>query len=149
MPQKLTIKVGRRPAIVITREALAHERLVYLALTSRPSRYPYARSRIAYIGTTKRGARRIASSAASKADRMLAKYGVKELSFYIVSCRSRQGLKTWHKLERALLLTFREMHGVVPHCNTQGKRMKWRDELDYFTSKRLRATISRYARGAS
>jgi hypothetical protein len=144
--RKLTIKVGRRPAIVITRAALQHDRLVYLALTNHPFRYLYGRSRIAYIGTTKRGARRIAASAASKADRMLALHGVKELRFYVVSCRSRQGVRTWHRLERALLLTFREMHGEIPRCNSQGKRMKWRDELEYFTLKRLRAVLTKYAR---
>jgi hypothetical protein len=144
--RKLTIKVGRRPAVVITRAALQHDRLVYLALTNHPFRYQYGRSRIAYIGTTKRGARRIAASAASKADQMLALHGVKELRFYVVSCRSRQGVRTWHRLERALLLTFREMHGEIPHCNRQGKRMKWRDELEYFTLKRLRAVLTKYER---
>lgn len=146
MARKLTIKTGRRPAVVITRAALAHDRLVYLALTNRPFRYPHGRSRIAYIGTTKRGARRIAASAASKADAMLALRGVKELRFYVVSCRSRQGVRTWHRLERALLLTFRELHGAIPCCNKQGGRMKWRDELEYFTLKRLRGIIARYAR---
>lgn len=146
MARKLPIKLGRRPAIVITREALKQDRLVYLALTNRPFRYLYGRSRIAYIGTTKRGARRIAASAATKADQMLALRGVKELRFYVVSCRSRQGVKSWHRLERALLLTFREMHGGIPRCNRQGKRMKWRDELQYFTMKRLRAVISKYIR---
>ena len=77
---------------------------------------------------------------------MLALHGVKELRFYVVSCRLRQRVKTWHSLERALLLTFREMHGGIPRCNRQGMRMKWRDELRYFTIKRLRAVISKYAR---
>jgi hypothetical protein len=114
-----------------------------------PRRYRYGRSRIAYIGTTKRGARRIAASAASKADEMLDLHGVKELQFYVVSCRSRQRVKTWHKLERALLLTFREIYGEIPWCNAQGAKLKWKDELQYFTHKRLRGVIGKYERAAT
>jgi hypothetical protein len=149
MARKLSIKMGRKPAIVITRAALQCDRLVYLALTSKPLRYQYGRSRIAYIGTTKRGASRMAASAASKADSMLDMHGVRDLNFYVVACGSRQRVKTWHKLERALLLTFREVYGEVPKCNSQGKRLQWTDELRYFTLKRLRAVLSRYARSAA
>ena len=101
--------------------------LVYLALTNRPLRYAYGRSGIAYTNTTKPGARRIAASAASKADQILALRVVKELHLHVVSCSSRQGVKTWHRLERALLLTFREMYGQIPLCNRQGGRVQGRD----------------------
>ena len=46
-------------------------------------------------------------------------------------------MKTWRKLERGLLLTFREEYGAVPRCNTQGKGMSWSDECDYFSYARL------------
>jgi hypothetical protein len=145
MAHRLGIKTGRNPALVITRAALQSDRLVYLALTNRVLRYKYGRSRIAYIGTTKRGARRIAASAATKADELLALHGVRELHFYVVSCRARRRVKTWHRLERALLLTFREIYGEIPRCNSQGSRLQWRDELNYFTSKRLRSVLMKYA----
>ena len=80
---------------------------------------------------------------------MLKLHGVKELQFYVVSCRSRQRIKTWHKLERALLLTFREVYGEIPLCNSQGNKLKWKDELQYFTAKHLRGVIERYERAAT
>lgn len=46
----------------------------------------------------------------------------------LLTCAPRQHVKTWHKLERALLLQFKDDYGRVPVCNTQGKNMVWRDE---------------------
>ena len=40
------------------------------------------------------------------------------------------------KLERGLLLTFREKFGDIPIGNTQGKKMKPIDEMDFFTRRR-------------
>jgi len=54
-------------------------------------------------------------------------------------------METWKKLERALLLTFRQEYGDVPKCNTQGKRMRWRDERNYFTEGRLRTILGEHS----
>ena len=37
-------------------------------------------------------------------------------------------MKTWKKLERALLLAFRAEYGRIPFCNSQGNRIKETDE---------------------
>lgn len=142
---KLTIRSSSDAAVTITRAAVKSEKLVYLAVANRPLKYEHGRSRIAYIGTTRHGAHRMAASAAAKAQEMLDLHGVKELCFYTVTCRSRQNVRSWAKLERALLLTFREKFGEVPECNTQGSRMRWMDELKYFTRDRLVAVIDQYS----
>ena len=145
MANKLSIKTTRKPAVTITRTAFRTKCLVYLALANKAVKYSHGRSRIVYVGTTKRGAKRIAASAAAKAGDMLALHGISSLDFFVVSCQSRQNVKTWHKLERGLLLTFREMFGEIPECNAQGQKFRWTDEDYYFTRKRLRSVIEMYS----
>jgi hypothetical protein len=55
------------------------------------------------------------------------------------------GVKTWHKLERGLLLAFKDKFGEPPKCNIAGKNMQWTDELDYFTQERLNRVIDKYS----
>lgn len=142
---KLTIRSSTHAAVTITREAVKSEKLVYVAVSNRLLNYEHGRSRIAYIGTTRQGAHRMAASAAAKAQEMLDLHGVKELCFYTVTCRSRQNVRSWAKLERALLLAFREKFGEVPECNTQGGSIEWTDELKYFTRQRLESVIQQYS----
>ena len=144
---KLSIKISTKPAVIIHRRANTNKRLVYVAVANKSHRYPYGRSHVVYIGSTKRGAFRVAASAAAKARELLTKYGVKELQFFTVSCRRRPHVKTWMKLERGLLLTFRETFGNVPIGNKQGKKMKRTDELNYFTRRRLEAVLDKYCDG--
>ncbi len=108
---------------------------------NRRYRYPWGRSRIVYIGTTKRGAHRVASSAAKKGEDLLFEHGIREVEFSVVTCGKLQNVATWKKLERALLIKFRERFGAVPKGNVQGKKMKWDDEKDYFSQKRLDAVL--------
>jgi len=137
MPKRLSLKYRRTPAIVINRIAFKDRKLVYVARANKKIKYPLGRSCIAYIGTTKKGARRIASSAVWKGADLLFEYGMKHLDLIVVVCARRQGVETWKKLERALLIRFRERFGAIPKANNQGKKMNWRDELDYFTTKKL------------
>ena len=118
---------------------------MYLAVANKRVHYPFGSSYIVYIGTTKAGASRIAASAAAKASEMLALHGVRQLEFYVVTCRSRKHVKTWTKLERGLILTFRHMMGEIPRCNWHGRGIKWTDELTYFTEGRLRDIIERFS----
>lgn len=143
--KKLTIRSYRKPAVVINRSAVATKRLVYIAVANKKRKYTYGRSKIVYIGTTQAGASRVASSAASKAKQLLGLYGVTHLEFHVLSCSARQNVETWKKLERGLLIEFREMYGDIAECNKQGNRMKWRDELTYFTKRRLRSIIQEYS----
>ena len=142
--KKLTIRAAAKPALVISRPAFTADRLVYLAVASKALKYPHGKSRIAYIGTTKAGASRIASSAAHRAKDLLALHGVNSLSFFVVTCAARQRVKSWRKLEVGLILSFRQLYGDVPKCNVKGKNQKWSDELEYFTRHRLESVLTKY-----
>ncbi len=144
---KLTVSISSKPAVIIHRRANANKRLVYLAVANKAHKYVYGRSHVVYIGSTKKGASRVAASAAAKARELLTERGVRQLQFFTVSCRRRPHVKTWLKLERGLLLTFREIFGQIPIGNTQGKKIKPTDELDFFNRKRLTAVLDKYRDG--
>jgi hypothetical protein len=48
------------------------------------------------------------------------------------------------KLERALLLKFRERYGEIPKFNSQGRNMRWTDEQEYFSVNRIANIIEEY-----
>jgi hypothetical protein len=137
MPKRLKVKWQRTPAILINRTAFRDDKLVYIARTNKGNRYPLGRSRIAYIGTTKKGARRIASSAAVRGEELLYEYGMKHLEFNVVTCSKVQGIESWRKLERALIIRFRERYGKIPRANRAGEKIRWKDELKYFRIEKL------------
>ena len=142
---KLTVQTTQKPAVTITRQATKSKELVYIAVANKPVKYHDGESRIVYIGTTKNGAERIAASAAKKAGDMLGIFGVSHLEFFVVTSTHHGQIETWRKLERGLLLAFREKFGTQPRCNIVGKRMKWSDELKYFTRYRLDGVIDKYS----
>ncbi len=141
MPHKLAIKYRSHASFVIYRTAFRDYKLVYVIRASKKIRYRFGQSRIAYIGTTKRGATRIASSAVSKGEDLLCRYGIKHIELHIVTCGKIQGVETWKKLERALLLRFRERFGETPRANTAGKKCHWKDEKRYFSEIKLDRVI--------
>ena len=83
-------------------------------------------------------------SAAARAPEVLGLHGVKTLDVHVLSCSKRQGMKTWVKLERALILVFREIHGEIPVCNRQGSGIKERDEFKHFTRARLKSIVKQF-----
>ncbi len=125
----------------LTRVTVDVDRLVYVFLADKKFRYENGQSRIVYVGTTKRGARRMAASAAQRSDEILGLRGVEAFDVRVVTCKPRQSIRTWHKLERALLLAFRERFGDVPVCNGTGHRMKEGDEFDHFSRSRVEDII--------
>jgi hypothetical protein len=135
--RRLSVRVSRNPAMMVTRTSVGRKRLCYVIVASKKLRYKTGWSSIAYIGTTKKGVKRVAASAAYRAPEVLALHGVRSFTVRIVSCQSRQRVRTWATLERALLLAFKELYGQVPQCNTVGKRMKPSDEFEYFRKSRL------------
>jgi len=139
--KRLTISLKPTHAMKVTRVSLGGKKLVYVILAQKKLKYPWGRSHIAYIGTTKNGISRFAQSAATKAEDVLGLYGVKELDVRIVTCAARQNVKSWVKLERALLLAFRERYGSVPASNKSGKKMKRIDEDDFFAPKRIKTIL--------
>ncbi len=61
MARRRSIKVSMKPAVTFTRRALGRRKLVYVALANKSRKYRSGyRSRIVYIGTTRKGAKRIA-----------------------------------------------------------------------------------------
>lgn len=135
--RRANISLKREVALTARRVLLGNQRLVYVLVAGRPIRYEYGKSRILYIGTTRSGSARVAQSVASRADAILNQHGVRFFEARIVTCSPRRRVKTWVKLERALLLVFRERFGQVPMCNSHGMYMQATDELDYFRRERL------------
>jgi hypothetical protein len=130
--RRLQLSLKREEALRATRVTIGKNKLVYVLIADKRLRYPGGRSRIAYIGTTKRGMARVASSVASRAETILALHGVQSFHARIVTCRPSPRVKTWVKLERALLIAFKATYGDVPRCNMHGRRMKATDEFEYF-----------------
>ena len=150
--RRLKIRLDKKPCIIIHRAAFRNEKLVYIACANKKIRYPVGdsspriaysreRSRIVYIGTTRKGARRIASSAAGKGEELLYEHGMKDLQFYVVTCTRRQAVESWRKLERALIIRFRELRGGIPQGNKSGKFWRWKDEKSYFSEGKLDKVI--------
>lgn len=138
---RLTVSLRRQEAMRVTRVAVGKAKLVYVVVADKKLKYPSGRSRIAYIGTTKNGVSRVAQSAAHRTDQILSKRGVQSFSVHLVTCRPRQKVKTWIKLERAFLLAFREEFGSVPTCNSHGKGIMEVDEFAYFARARIKRVI--------
>jgi len=135
----------RDEALRATRVTVGRKKLVYLLIADKRLKYKSGKSRIAYIGTTKKGVARIAQSAAARAEDILKLHGVRTFHARILTCNPRQRVKTWIKLERGLLLCFRERFGEVPKCNSHGKRMKEVDEFYYFARRHLTNIIDELA----
>lgn len=141
MIRRSSISLEANPALTARRVILDDEKLVYVLVASKQLQYAAGRSRVAYIGTTKKGGSRIASSVATRASAILNLHGVTEFEARVVTCRARQSVKMWMKLERALLLGFREIFGEIPRCNTHGKGFVEEKEFEYFAKQRISAII--------
>jgi hypothetical protein len=139
----------KRAAIVINREAILHERLVYIALANKPIRYRARgkKSRIVYIGTTEKGINRIAGSAAHRGRELLTQWGIHQLSFYVVQIpRGRRGVRaSWEKLERALIQGFKDRFWEAPLLNKQGKNADWEQYYRYFPRDQVYRLIENYS----
>jgi hypothetical protein len=64
----LKVSLKRFHAIEVTRIAIGNQKLVYALIANKKFRHPYGKSSIAYIGTTKKGIHRVASSVAYRAE---------------------------------------------------------------------------------
>ena len=144
MAKKLTISTSRNPVLKIFKESLKDDKLVYIAIANKTITYPTGKSKIVYIGTTKNGIDRIATSAANKAKLLFKKHRINSLEFHLITCTKRQRVQSWLKLEKALLIKFREVYGSVPIGNTQGKNMRWGNELQLFTENRIKSILNKF-----
>jgi hypothetical protein len=116
---------------------IGSEQLVYVLVTDKRLRYDHGKSRIVYTGTTRNGSARVAQSVATQAETILALHGVHAFHASILTCKPRQRLRTWLKLERALPVCFLEQFGDVQECNRHGGKMKPGDAFDYFSKVRV------------
>lgn len=139
--RRLSVSLKKQPALRVSAISIGNEKLCYLLVADKKIKYANGRSRIVYIGTTKNGLTRISQSVAARAESVLSIHGVTEFKARVVTCQSRRRVKTWHKLERALLLEFKELYGVVPRCNTKGDKMTETDEFTYFSRSKIRMVI--------
>lgn len=96
--------------------------LVYIAASNKAFKYRFGKSKIVYIGTTKKGAIRLTQSAVDKSKDLFTLHGIKQIGFYIVTCSSVKNLQSWKKLERAIILTFRHLYGDPPQKTF---KVKW------------------------
>jgi hypothetical protein len=126
----MRVSVNRKPAMTVYRRALKHRKFVYVLAARKPLRYRNGRSRVLYIGTTKKGISRIAASVAHRSKTILKQRGVREMDVHVVSCEKRSGLKSWTLLERALVAQFRSRYWNVPLCNMQLKNKRSSAHLD-------------------
>jgi len=126
----MKVSLSKKSVMSVNRHILKNDRLVYLLVGPKPVRYHDGRSRIVYIGTTKKGADRIAASAAHRAEEILAMHGFRQMDVFVASSKSKQGLKSWRHLEHALLAEFRITYLDLPRCNAQGKKLEWTEKLD-------------------
>ncbi len=139
--RRLSVMVKWPPAINVTRVSVRHKKLCYVVTANKVVRYPKGRSRIVYIGTTERGIERLANSAAYRAPNILGSAGIVHFDVHVVTCGTRQHVKTWRKLERALLLSFRSAHGAPPLSNVHGVKMRETNEFHYFSRGRIRHVL--------
>jgi len=139
--RRLRLSLKRDEALMATRVSIGRQKLVYLLVADKKLRYPSGKSRVAYVGTTKKGVARIAQSVAGRAEDILSLRGVRRFHARVVICPPRQNVRTWHKLERALLIEFKQIFGDVPHCNAHGSKMKETNEFAYFRRAGVRSVI--------
>ena len=85
---------------------------------------------------------RIAASVAYRAKSILPEWGVKRIAVFVLTCKQRSETRMWRKLERAMLMTFKEKFGSVPCLNKQGKNYKSRAVFHYFTEDRFSRNCS-------
>ena len=138
------------PVLTVQITATKIKRLVYFLVANRPVRYEEGYSRIVYIGTTKLGVRRIATSASHHIAAAGELQGIRRLDAFVVWVKSKKGRQTkkgmnlWAVLERAMLLCFCEMYGEPPRLNKQGHKMKLKHEFDTFNERTIARVINRY-----
>ena len=144
--RRATIAGGSKDAAVtVTRIAVGKENLVYVIAGNKRTPYGKFKSRIVYIGTTKRGINRVLGSVAGKARQALASHGTNRIEVHVYSVKPRQNVKMWRKLERGLILAFKDLYGDhIPKFNSQGKGFKWTNEDAYFAKAGLKNIIRRY-----
>jgi hypothetical protein len=78
---------------------------------------------------------------AARTDEILANHDLTHFDAHLITCKAVPRVETWRKLERALLLTFRDLYGEPPLCNRHGAGIQEEDEFSFFTRERIRNVL--------
>jgi hypothetical protein len=132
------------PSMSLFRSRYWKLRMVYVLRADKPLRYKKGFSRIVYIGETRRGTKRPAGSAASKATRSFGVLrGIRRIDVHPLTFKGKQNVRMWEMLERDLLATFKSALGEIPFYNQQGKGKKFSvDGIKYFRKSRLQKVVN-------
>lgn len=139
--RRLNVMVKWPPAITVTRLAGAPQKLCYVVTANKIVAYSTGRSKVVYIGATDEGLSRLVTTVAGRTEEILAQHDLTHFDAHVITCKSVPRIETWRKLERALLLTFRDLYGSSPLCNRHGAGIQEDDEFAYFTRERIRNVL--------
>jgi len=122
--RKLKVRPPKQPLLTLTRSRQFTDRMVYILTANKHLPYKdrdsrtVGRSKILYIGTTKKGVSRPAASAVNKASEVFYHlHGVKTIDVHVVTCSTHNKKETWKRLEAALLDAFRRRYFQLPRYN--------------------------------
>lgn len=137
--------VSKEPCLIINRGAFHDDKLVYILVANKKYHYGDGlKSRIVYIGTTKRGADRFAVSAVERGKSILQHHGIRQVKVYTVTCKGVRGAKTtWRKLEDAFLYNFRQYYFCKPLLNKQGGPAHKEEIAPYFSTSQAEKKIEK------
>lgn len=130
----LRVRVSPESALTVDRSRMWKKRLVYVLVANRRFKYPSGRrTYVLYIGTTGKGARRPAASAVEKAMAIFGDVrGVKQIGVYLLNSGSRRNVRTWEKLESALLAAFWQRYFSLPRENKRRGEYVNEEDIRYF-----------------
>lgn len=138
----------KTPVLKVYKEIVKEERVIYLIRADKAVLYKARKkkSRIIYIGTTKRGELRIGESAIDKAIKAFErKKGdpptPKELEVFVWYTTGLQKKKMWEIFEAAALLAFSQRYGDLPKYNDKYQSKLEEDARLYFNIEGLREKI--------
>ncbi len=143
MPAKrrANISLKKHPAFNVTRVGVGDDRFVYVMVADKKLNYSKGRSRIAYIGTIKKSIFRVLGSVAERADQILRSHGVESFVVRVITFHRRKRVKMWYRLERALLVFFRELYVEPPRCNDQTDGKNAGTVFDLFAHARVKRVL--------
>jgi hypothetical protein len=141
LDRRLNVMVKWPPAISVTRLAGSPRKLCYVVTANKIVAYSRGRTKVVFIGATDEGLSRLVTAVAARTDEILSNHDLTHFEAHVITCKAVPRVDTWRKLERALLLTFRELYGEPPLCNRRGGGIVEEDEFQYFTRERIRNVL--------
>ncbi|HET9285780.1 MAG TPA: hypothetical protein VFR24_27835 [Candidatus Angelobacter sp.] len=146
--KNLRVRLSKESVLTIDRSRMWKKRLAYILVANKAFKYPYGnKTHILYIGTTRKGAQRPAASAVEKAMSLFGEVrGVKQIGIYLLNSESRRNVKTWQKLESALLAVFRQRYSSLPQENKRRGEYGNADDIQYFRRDNLEKILRIFER---